>query len=315
MKVASIDVGTNTALMLIADVEEQNISHIYLQKRHFVRLGDGLDSSGTIAPAAIKRYRDAMRDFRKILRDEKVDQVIVAGTSASRDADNVGEIESITQSELGVPYRILSGDEEAKCSFDGAVVSVDANTRSMRPLGVLDIGGGSTEIVTKSAQDVLHYCSLDIGSVRMTNRYFPNQPPTNGQIQQLRNQVDEIVGDAMVEMPAGGVLLGVAGTMSTLLFLESEVQGWNVIEHPSPSLSLQSVEKWAKIISGKTFDEVLDLSPEVMTGRADVILAGIMILSSVLRNFGFDEIIVVRGGLRHGLALMAARENSASEKH
>ena len=305
MRIGAVDVGTNTALLLIADVVDGAITDIHTQKRHFVRLGEGLENSGFICKEAIQRYATAVKEFSLLADEYSVESLVVAGTSASRDAGNVDVVRQITRDALGVHYEILSGDEEARWSYVGAISSLPPQ-RANGPLAVLDIGGGSTEFVVDSLNEELDYRSWNLGSVRVAEKCFSSQPPSAVEIEIAREYIASAISDTQFGIPNGCELLGVAGTMSTIAFLEGNCTGWHDIEEIAPVLSRNTVDEWRDRLLKMSFQEAMALNPAVMKGRADVLPAGILLLSMLMHRFEFNSITAVRGGLRHGLAIMQA---------
>lgn len=300
-RVAAVDVGTNTALLLVADGkpgQDADRLHVVHRDRRFVRLGEGLDDGRRISAAALARLRGVLEDYAATSRRLGADRLIVAGTSASRDATNREELCTAVCTVSGVEMRILSGEEEAKLTFTGALAEIgEIDGRVL----VVDVGGGSTELVCGDAgvrpAQVDWSASFDVGSVRLTERYFSVQPPQVGEVELARALIRDLVKipDSVVD----GVekLIGAAGTATTL----AAVVG-NRVEAGS-AIPRRLVESWSNRLLGLTRDEVLSLGPSWMAGREDVFPAGVLVVSEVLRLAHRGELVVSRGGVRHGLVL------------
>ncbi|MEM1272041.1 MAG: hypothetical protein AAGI08_18485, partial [Bacteroidota bacterium] len=180
MRLAAVDIGTNTALLLIADVEDGRLKVLHDEER-FVRLGAGVDASGRVNEAAQGRLAKALRAYRETVDRFGVDRVTVGATSASRDAANQDELVALARREADFPYGILSGDDEAALTFQGAASGLPAGTAT---IVVTDLGGGSMEVVVGDAStgEIAWRTSLQVGAVRVTERFFSSIPPSPDEI-------------------------------------------------------------------------------------------------------------------------------------
>ena len=289
MRICAIDVGTNTVVSVVADVADRQLV-VLADEERFARLGQGVDASGRLAPEAIDRVLDRLGQAQQTAERLGAEQTVIAATSASRDAANVGDLVARVRRELGLAYRVIPGVEEAALSFRGAL--------AMRPelaaACVVDIGGGSTEIVAGTrAEGVTFRTSLDVGSVRLTERWVRDYPLSGAAQEAIRADVraalasiDRPLVDGLPVVATGSVALWIAGDPGRA--------------------SLAEVASWRERITGRTPAEVLALAPERMRGREDVIAASVLILETVLDVFGADAVLSTRGALRHGLALQTA---------
>ncbi len=302
-RVATIDVGTNTALLLVADVGTGpgGLSECFEEER-FVRLGEAVDATREIQPAALERLREALLGYRAVAEAWGAEAVVAAGTSASRDARNRGALVDFVRRETGLAYEILSGEEEARWSYAGAVSALPDLDG---PCAVVDIGGGSTEIVVgrPGPGDVpLYRRSLDVASVRLTEGFFSAQPPGPDEVAAAEAYTRRLVAAAAPSFDAGTTLLGTAGTVLALAYVaEAAAPG-----APFPrelTLDAETVGWWSASLRSMTREEVLALNPGVMAGRADVFPAGVLVLEVLMREMGFSACRVSPRGLRHGLAL------------
>lgn len=304
MRIAAIDVGTNTAKLVVATWDGQALRTL-AQKSRYVRLGEGVDSSGRINAAALQRLGDTLAEYKRTAEEAGADQVTVCGTSASRDAQNKAELVDYVRKATGLAYEIISGEEEALWSFAGtcsALADLDG------PCAVVDIGGGSTEIVIGEprrgrAPDVRFRRSLQLGTVRMAERYFSGQPPSAAEAEAATTEACRLIAQAAAEAPPaapGGPLplLGGSGTVTVLACLSGAAR-------LPVALPRALVRRWRQKLLAMTYDEVLALHPRLMRPRADVFPAGVLILDALMDGFGFGACRVSPHALRHGLALRA----------
>ncbi|MEZ4699619.1 MAG: exopolyphosphatase [Rhodothermales bacterium] len=312
-RVATVDVGTNTALLLIAEPAPGGMRVCATEDR-FVRLGAGVDKNRMIQPEAMGRLRDALRAFRAIADEWSVADIVVAATSASRDARNGDELVRFVREETGLTYEIISGEEEALWSFNGALSGVPPRPG---PVATLDIGGGSTERVLgqwdagAGVWQVVDATSINVGSVRLTERFFPTQPPPAAAVAEAAAWVERELASADMAVPSDALLLGASGTTTSLALVEAGATAWSDLPDPLPRIDLARIGSWRERLLAMTLDEVLALNPAVMRGRADVFPAGVLILETVLRRAGIASLRAAHRGLRHGLALRYWRDHPA----
>ena len=212
MRIAAIDVGTNTVLLLIADVQPGGAIVPLLHAQRFPRLGQGIDAQGYISPDAIARLIEVLREYRILLAPHKPDRIVVCGTSAVRDALNQAELVRRVQTETGFTLEILSGEEEARWTFRGAL----SGLREIERATVIDIGGGSTEIITGAHGTIERSISLQVGSVRLKERHLLHDPPTHPDLEAAITEVEDALASVSDFPLAGSTLVGVAGTATSL---------------------------------------------------------------------------------------------------
>ena len=307
--VATIDVGTNTALLLISAWQSGKLSVLHDETR-FVRLGEGVDSAGVVNQAALDRLVKTLNAYNVVLEDYDVEDIIIGATSASRDAQNKAELIEYVKQQTGLTYGIISGVEEAEWSFAGVAAGLDS---SDEPLLSIDIGGGSTEFtlghVNPASPAIDTAVSLDIGSVRLTEKFFATQPPSQQMIDEaqawLRQQMSRL-SNAYQKQTAQ--LVGASGTTTVLGLLELEAKGQalhdlSVQQALLGYISKARVSAWKHALLEMTKDEVLALNPALMKGREDVYPAGILMLDLIMETLNKESVLVNTWGLRHGLAL------------
>jgi len=284
MRAAAIDIGTNTVLLLVADVEDGHVRELCSEQR-IPRLGKGVDATGNLAPDRMMAVIEVLVEYRDIIAEYGSMDVMVSATSAVRDAANRIEFLWLVEEATGYRVRILTGEEEADTTFRGASVMMDAP-----PVGawcVIDIGGGSTELILAEGGNRVKQRSFDVGSVRLSERSGWTSPEGVGELTDLfrSHGFDQRV-DAAV---------GVAGTAA-------------VMKAVAPDLRLTTLEAMLADWRGLTPEDLLARHPEVLFGRSDVITAGLAILVAAMRAMGVEELRVSAGGIRHGLLLRALNE-------
>lgn len=309
-RVAAIDCGTNTIRLLIADLST-GLDGVKLteltREMTVVRLGEGIDRTGVISAEALRRTSVALANYAVQIADAHVDTVRMVATSASRDAKNGAEFIALTTEILGVAPEIISGDEEARLSFAGAIRGLPSEPRM-----VVDIGGGSTEFVL-GIGDVEAAISTDVGSVRLTERHFAADPPTAAQIAAARADIRAALLDVRRSLAVGdgvGVgigrsLVAVAGTATTIVAI---ALGLSEYDSAQIHQSVVSADRIREICSDLIrADHATRTAIAVMhPGRVDVIAAGALILDELISEFGFTSIMASESDILDGIALCLA---------
>lgn len=310
-RVAAIDCGTNSIRLLIADAAEGRLHDVHREMR-IVRLGQGVDATGQFAQEAIDRTRIALTAYAQLLVQHDVSTVRMVATSATRDAANRDVFFSMTAEVLGavVPgavAEVISGDEEARLSYHGAVYELDT---AAAPFVVVDLGGGSTEVVL-GEREVRAAYSADIGCVRLTERCLHGDPPTAAEVAAAREVVRERLGEALSVVPVeeARTWVGVAGTMTTLAAL---AQGMSTYDPAAIHLSRVRFDALLSVcddIIGMSRDQRAALGP-MHEGRVDVIGGGAIITEELAlalgSRAGIDELVVSEHDILDGIALSIA---------
>ncbi len=307
MIIAAIDVGTNTALLLVAEVSPDGMRPLYEEQR-FVRLGEGVDATSRIKDSAMLRLKEALLAYKEKAQKWNAEEIIVGATSASRDALNRTELIDFVRRETGLDYEVLPGEDEALWSFLGATsVSGEPGEKCL----VLDIGGGSTEIVigqrAVAGMKAIHFRkSLNIGTVRLTERLFSSQPPSKEEIETAVSVLERAFLEAEIPVRDDLAFIGAAGTASSLALVHAGVASWAALHGHPQVINYAEVHQWRQRLLAADFDEVLTLNPAVLAGRADVFPTGVLILDVFMRTFRLTRCTVSPRGLRHGLAIRYA---------
>ncbi|SRX93924.1 hypothetical protein MSP7336_02170 [Mycobacterium shimoidei] len=302
-RVAAIDCGTNSIRLLIADSVDGQLRDVHREMR-IVRLGQGVDATGKFAADALDRTRAALVDYAALCTAHGVDRVRMVATSAARDASNRDVFFAMTADVLGITADMISGTEEAQLSFRGAVNELDS---AQAPFVVVDLGGGSTEIVLGDS-DVIASFSADVGCVRVTERCLHTDPPTPREMAAAREMIRERLDEALRVVPVqrARTWVGVAGTMTTLAALAA---GLTVYDSAAIHLSRVGIERLLQVcdeLIGMTRAQRAGLGP-MHEGRADVIGAGAIVVEelafALAERAGIEELIVSEHDILDGIAL------------
>jgi exopolyphosphatase/guanosine-5'-triphosphate,3'-diphosphate pyrophosphatase len=300
--VAAIDCGTNSIRLLVAEVGGSTLTDVS-RRMEIVRLGEGVDRTGRLAPAAIERTRAVLADYTAELRAAGAQRVRMVATSASRDAENAADFRAMVLRTLGAAPEVITGDEEARLSFTGAVRGLDESG----PYLVVDIGGGSTEFVTGTSS-VEHAISVDIGCVRMTERHLPGDPPTAAEVAAARADIEAQVDRALAAVAPGATgltLVGLAGSVTTVAALALGLERYDAERIHQARISHDEVAKVTDDLLAATREQRLAM-PVMHPGRADVIGAGALILRVIMERAGAGSVIASEHDILDGIAYSIA---------
>ncbi|MEU9302587.1 Ppx/GppA phosphatase family protein [Streptomyces sp. NPDC048269] len=319
-RVAGIDCGTNSIRLLVADWDPATGELAELDRRMtIVRLGQGVDETGRLAPDALERTFAACREYAAVIKDLGAEKVRFVATSASRDAENRDEFVRGVVDILGVEPEVISGDQEAEFSFTGATKELTAHEHLERPFLVVDIGGGSTEFVV-GEEHVRAARSVDVGCVRMTERHLVvdgvvTDPPTEEQIAAVRADIEAALELAAETVPLAEArtLVGLAGSVTTIAAI---------------ALGLPEYESAAIHHSRISYDQVREITGRMLTsthaeraaipvmhpGRVDVIGAGALVLLAIMERTGATEVVVSEHDILDGIAIKTAEEAQADKR-
>jgi len=298
---ASIDIGTNTALLLVADRQDGKLRILEEQQR-VPRLGEGVDESKNISASAVQRVSKAIEEYQAVIKDEypAVKELRVVATSAVRDANNREEVLQQIKKRTGIHIKVLSGFEEAQYTFSGAQSVL--NDFSTNQKVVIDIGGGSTEVAS-GQNNVRDRYSYNMGCVRFTERFLKDDPPTGQQISECRKAIRDMLETYEFNFADESVLIGVAGTVTSLAYIDQGLKIFNSEKLNGYEISLKKLQRYISEFKEWPVDKLVDTYPVVMKGRGDIFLAGLLILESFMQHYSFDRLITSTGGIRHGILL------------
>ncbi|MEZ4372822.1 MAG: Ppx/GppA phosphatase family protein [Polyangiaceae bacterium] len=294
-RAAAIDIGTNSVLLAIAERAGNQLVPV-LERATITRLGQGVDKTRTLAPEAVERNLACLTEYAALLREFGSPRLRVVGTSAMRDAAGGEEFRKRAAALLGVTPEVISGDEEARLTYRGALSGLPLRAE---PVVVFDIGGGSTEIIQAAAGVINDAISLNIGSVRLTERHLPSDPPTGEELSKLDADVAREL--AQVAPPTvGAQLIGVAGTLTTLCAVQQRLATYDSSRVHGATLSLEQVSVLCEMLASLPVEERRKL-PGLEPKRADVIAAGARIARGVMQWAQASELTVSDRGVRWGI--------------
>ncbi|MGI8427100.1 MAG: exopolyphosphatase [Actinomycetota bacterium] len=307
MRVAAIDVGTNTTRLLVAEHKSPGNRYRDLDRRlRFTRLGEGVDAAGRLQFVAMKRTLAAVAEFLAVCGEFGVEKVRVAGTSALRDARNSDEFLSGVAKLAAVKPEILGGEEEARLSFSGATAALPDGVYV-----VCDIGGGSTELVggSKGPAGEFKAISVNLGAVRLTERFLLSDPAAPEEMVSMEAAIESGLAEADSVMPPDQAqLVGLAGSVTTLAAMYLGLESYDPEQTHEMVLPRAAVDSLYLDLARRTSKERSSI-PGLIEGRADIIVAGTSILAKVMSRWSFDQLIVSERDILDGLVLEIIGEN------
>ncbi|MEU9888108.1 Ppx/GppA phosphatase family protein [Sphaerisporangium sp. NPDC051011] len=297
-RVAAIDCGTNSVRLLIADIDDGAAPADVERRMEIVRLGEGVDRTGRLAPEALERTFTAMRGYAKLIEDHGAARVRVVATSATRDAANRDDFTTGVRDIFGVDPEVVTGAEEAHLSFLGATTGL---TGVEHPVLVVDIGGGSTEFVLGSS-DVDSALSVDIGCVRMTERHLASGA-TPEAVAAAVADIEAALDRVAEAVPVGRArtLIGLAGSVTTVAGIALDLPAYDPARIHGARVAAARVHEVSQRLLAMTHDERAAI-PVMHPGRVDVIGAGALILDRILARHAFPEVLVSEHDILDGIA-------------
>lgn len=300
--VAIIDCGTNTIRLLITESDGAGgLSEIDRQTK-IVRLGQGVDASGEFHPDALARTFAQAEKYAQVIKEHNipVDRIRFVATSASRDVRNRDEFFDGIRQRLGVTPDVITGDDEAALSFAGAISGAQ---NPQTPVLVTDIGGGSTELIIGNADGTAdHAVSLDIGSVRLTERFLPGDPPSADDLARAAAYVDQLLDAEKIDWPGVRTWIGVAGTLTTLAAVDLELTEYDRTRVNGHRIKITDLVSIFERLSSMSADRIRQLGT-VEPQRADVITAGALIATRIATRLTVESLIVSEADILDGAAL------------
>lgn len=302
VRVAVIDIGTNSTRMLIADVEGNEVDEIYRESR-VTRLGRGVDYSGQLSSEGIEAVCATISDYVELIREEEAVRTMVVATSAVRDAENGSAFVAELRERFELNASVIDGDQEANYTYLGT----SAGRSPGENILVIDIGGGSTEMVVGHGPEPIFHTSLQAGVVRHTERILTGDPPSSAELEALAKDINKLVHTALegVNLPPIDRAIAVAGTPSSLAAIDLELDPYDSKAVEGHRLPLGTVQWWlSRLASIPLADRqmVVGLHPD----RAQAIVAGVVILIEIMRTFDLLEVEVSEHDILYGCAITAA---------
>jgi exopolyphosphatase/guanosine-5'-triphosphate,3'-diphosphate pyrophosphatase len=307
-RVAAVDCGTNSLRLLVADVDttERRLTDL-ARRMEIIRLGQGVDRTGRLAPQALDRMTVVLRDYADVIANTGAGPVRMVATSATRDADNSADFVHRVKEVLGVPPDVLTGDAEARLSFAGATAELGADGA---PYLVADIGGGSTELALGAPGDQApRAISVNIGCVRMTERHLHGDPPDERQLAAATADIDAELEAAAQVVPASQArtLVGLAGSVATVVAMALGLPEYDSAKIHHARVSAAAVHAVTSSLLAQTRAERAALGV-MHPGRVDVIGGGALVLDRIMRRFGFAEVLASEHDILDGIAWSLAKE-------
>jgi exopolyphosphatase/guanosine-5'-triphosphate,3'-diphosphate pyrophosphatase len=306
-RVAAIDCGTNAIRLLIADVSPGRGDLTDVQRRmEIVRLGQGVDATGQLAPGALARTLDVLEQYAQTIWEAGAAAIRMVATSATRDASNAAEFTAGVVAILGIEPEVITGAQEARLSFTGATAELagPGGPAFPAPYLIADIGGGSTEFVAGSpGVSELAAISTDIGCVRLTERHLHDDPPTPAQVAAATADIDAAIDAAAAAVPAAGArtLVGLAGSVTTVAAIALGLPGYDSAQIHHARIPAAQVHEVAERLLGQTRAQRAAIGP-MHPGRADVIGAGALILDRIVTRLGFPDVVASEHDILDGIA-------------
>ncbi|MFQ5881077.1 MAG: Ppx/GppA family phosphatase [Candidatus Methylomirabilales bacterium] len=308
---AAIDVGTNTIRLLVAEAEGPGRYRPVFQEQVITRLGERLQETGSLSPAAVERTIQVLQRFANTAKTLGAQEVVAVATSAAREAKNRGEFLNRARRETGLELQVASGEVEATLTAIGVSHALGPARANMV---IMDIGGGSTEFTSLEQGRIAGYLSLPIGVVKLTEVHLKGDPPTLDELEAAATSLRESLRQvpASLDLPPKAILVGTAGTPTTLAAIDLGLASYDADRVTGHRLSRGRIQALLDRLSSLPLTErrkVIGLEP----GRADVIVAGALLTREAMDLLRFDELTVSDGGLREGLLLyrLAQREEGS----
>jgi exopolyphosphatase / guanosine-5'-triphosphate,3'-diphosphate pyrophosphatase len=302
MRVAVIDIGTNSTRLLVADVEGSGVKEVE-RRTTVTNMGRGVDHSNMICSEAVEDVCRVIADYKARYEEMGAERVMAIATSAVRDAVNGEAFIAELRERFGMDARLLTGEEEAHLTYLGATAQRSADETTL----VFDIGGGSTELIVGSGTDVDFHTSLQAGTIRQSERHLTSDPPVPQELEDLASDVRHQIERAIAAQPEGRPLVGVAvaGTPTSLAAIDQELEPYDPGRVHGYRLGMRRIQRMLSRLSSLPLAERLRV-PGLHPGRAPTIVAGAVILVQVMRAFRLEEIEVSELDILHGSALSAA---------
>lgn len=302
MRIAVADIGTNSTRLLIADVEEGRVTDELQRRTTVTRLGAGVDQDGALRPDAMERVYDTLTEYRKLIDDAGTDKAVAVLTSAVRDAANGQEFARTVKERFGLEPHVLPGEEEARLTFLGATSQRDPEDRTATV--VIDIGGGSTELVIGTGREMSFHVSTQAGVVRQTERHLDSDPPTESELDDLAQDVRQVLADAVPQAQRSAVKHGiaVAGTATQLAAIAQRLDPYDPQKIHGYVIGADERNRILAQLASVPLQE-RERTPGLDPSRAPTIVAGVVILTEVMGLFGLDRVEVSEHDILRGAAL------------
>jgi exopolyphosphatase/guanosine-5'-triphosphate,3'-diphosphate pyrophosphatase len=299
MILAAIDIGTNTVRLLVVEAQDQNSYRILEQQQEITRLGEGLIEHGKLTPQAVERTVKLLSAYARRIAQLKVDEVCAVATSAVREAQNGKSFVEQVKQQSGLEIRVISPQREAGLALlgvQGVISSAD------KPLLVVDIGGGSTEFIQANSSGIQRAVSLEIGVVKLKERFLKSDPVDKLEYREMLNYIDNVLAGLDLVCDEHSLLVGIAGTATTLAAVDQKLVDYDPRLINKYRLRKERISAIQDKFLKCTIAQRRQI-PGLEPGRADVIVSGVALQLCVMAKYGFDQMIVSDSGLREGIIM------------
>ncbi len=296
MIVASIDIGTNTVLLLIAEVDQHRKLNTILNEYRIPRIGKGLLPGGPITEEKVKALFNVLTEYENIIKRKNCERVFITATNAFRIASNNDEIAQEIWEQFHWKVNIVPGEDEAYLSYLGAVSDVQNNNNVL----IIDIGGGSTELIFGNKNTIEYRKSFHTGVVSGTEKFFRNDPPSSEQINEFEQHLDLTFTELPSLKYAPQIIIALAGTPTTLACMSLDIEEYNEEKIEGYVLNFSEIYRIKEYIRGLSSKRILESYRSVVKGREDLILAGSVILLKIMELLKIDNVKVSTKGIRYG---------------
>lgn len=307
MLFAAVDVGSNTIRLLVAEIEDGSIKPLRYE-RVITRLASGIRDTGLLDANAAKKSIGVLKEFAEIIRDSGALRTRCVGTSALREARNSATFLSMAREASGLGIDLVSGEEEAMLTSKGVFSSI----RKPESFVIIDIGGGSTELIYSTGRDMVGHMTEPVGVVKMVEAHMRSDPPTEEELAAIRANADLLSREVVERVPGhtvkSGVLIGTAGTASTLAAIDLGLERFDPGKVHNHTIGIENLYRIYKALKSLPLSDragIRGLEPQ----RADLIIPGIILTISLMEHLGFKSMIVSNSGLLEGIVLETARED------
>ena len=301
--IASIDIGSNTARLLILESTGDQKFNLLVSKRNITRLGEGIDAQGKLTEHRMQTTLKVLSRFRQICLENGDPPLFAVATSAVREASNGQEFVRLAKKETGIDIKIITWEEEARLTLEGVYWKIPHENRKVI---TFDIGGGSTEFILSEGENIKDFCSTSLGVVRLTEKFITQHPVDEKEYHSLQNHLQDELQTVKNKLSAflPELLIGTAGTVTTLAALKENIYPYNPEKIHGSTFSRPEAESILDDLKGKSLSQRLLLKP-MEPGREDLIIAGTAIVLETMRAFGCEILTVSEYSLREGLILRA----------
>ena len=304
--IASIDIGSNTARLLILEFTGDQKFNLLVSKRNITRLGEGIDAKGKLTEHRMQTTLKVLSRFRQICLENGDPPLFAVATSAVREASNGQEFVRLAKKETGIDIKIITWEEEARLTLEGVYWKIPHENRRVI---TFDIGGGSTEFILSEGENIKDFCSTSLGVVRLTEKFITQHPVDEKEYHSLQNHLQDELQTVKNKLSAflPELLIGTAGTVTTLAALKGNIYPYDPEKIHGSTFSRPEAESILDDLKGKSLSQRLLLKP-MEPGREDLIIAGTAIVLETMRAFGCEILTVSEYSLREGLILRAMKD-------